>query len=100
MSKEPLKWRPPDNAVELTLASPHFNTCTHKMDNVVIVKETEQVAVFWNPRKNVMHYSIRVHDWYGCKVVSILQFEAWLDNPTAELAFLKSEANFLKSLHQ
>lgn len=97
---EPLKWTLPENAFELTVASPHFHTCTHQMDNVVLVKEAEQIAVFWDAKRDVIHYSIRVQDWYGCKPISVSQFELLLDDPAKELAFIQSEANFLRSLHQ
>lgn len=78
--------------------SPHYETCTHRMDGVVGVKETEQVAVFWDPRANVYHYSIRVADWYSCNRVSSGTYIEYQDNPQLELLYIQGRVRELKSI--
>lgn len=85
---------------EETRASDHWPRCTHPMDNVLLVKDAEQAAVFWDAAKNVFHYSVRYRDWFVCQVLNEHQAQEMFDNPAIELQFLRSQVNFLKSLYE
>jgi hypothetical protein len=80
--------------------SPHYNTCTHRMDGCIIVKDAEQVAVLWDPLRNIYHYSVRVKDWFGCSTVSRVTYDIYQESPILELGYIQEKARFLESLHR
>lgn len=79
--------------------SEHYNTCTHHMDKVIGIKDAEQVAVFWDIRRDVYHYSLRVESWYSCKLVGVDQYLAFKENPSLELRYIQERVRDLRSLH-
>ena len=92
----------PDNPIfnrEETLASPHYNTCTHPMDQCWLLKDAEGVAVFYAPQRKVLHYSVRIKDWYMCKVISGQHyFNVFEKDPQAEMEFIQSLVREAKSI--
>lgn len=89
-----------DQNWERTLESEHFNTCTHAMDNVLLVKDAEGVAVFWDMTRKSMHYSIRVEDWYSCQTVGEKTYDDWVEHPDKEMAYLRERVRSLRSMQR
>lgn len=87
-------------SLEESKASDHWPRCTHPMDEVLLIKDAEQAAVFWDPVKNLFHFSVRYRDWFVCQVLNQTQAQEMFDNSAIELQFLRSQVNFLKSLYE
>lgn len=99
---EAMKMLREGKTVELTEhkeeVSPHWNTCTHRMDDCELVKEAEQVAIFHDDVKHVTHVSIHDENWFSCTVLPCIVYDELTEDE--QIRLIDSEMRFLRSLRE
>lgn len=76
----------------------HYNTCTHRVDGVILVQEAEQAVIYWDPLRERYHISVREGHWFSCRTISARHFE--MLSPLDLIREVGDKAKFLRSLQE
>jgi hypothetical protein len=74
----------------------HWMTCVHREKGFELIREAEQVSVFEDPSHNHIHVSVRVDDWFQCRVIPSALWHRLSTLDVLEL--VSNEMNDLKQL--
>jgi hypothetical protein len=90
------EWRDPNYPSPKHWGNKHWMTCTHRDGDMRLIREAEQVSIFDDPAHNHVHISVRVEDWFQCRIIESGQWHSMTELEV--ISYVSNEIKDLKSI--